>query len=129
FCPDNLLSVTSHLVWLAKLVSVPTLILEGVGMTRITPIAVAAGLAIATILATAPANAITAGPHAIDRPASDVITVAQRKAVPQKYKRRVVRFTTNEKPGTIIVDTNNKFLYYVEGKNRATRYGIGVGRE
>ncbi len=98
-------------------------------MTRITPIAVAAGLAIATFLATAPANALTAGPHAIDRPASDVITVAQRKAVPQKYKRRVVRFTTNEKPGTIIVDTNNKFLYYVEGKNRATRYGIGVGRE
>ena len=28
-----------------------------------------------------------------------------------------------------IVDTNNKFLYYVEGKTRATRYGVGVGRE
>jgi lipoprotein-anchoring transpeptidase ErfK/SrfK len=36
---------------------------------------------------------------------------------------------TNEKPGTIIVDTSTKYLYYVEGNNRATRYGVGVGRE
>ena len=41
----------------------------------------------------------------------------------------MVRLATNEQPGTIIVDTNNKFLYFVEGNNRATRYGVGVGRE
>lgn len=52
-----------------------------------------------------------------------------RKTVPEKYQRRLVRLNTEEAPGTIIVDTNNKFLYFVEGKNRATRYGIGVGRE
>lgn len=61
---------------------------------------------------------------------SDVTLVAQqRKEVPEKFKRKVVRLTTDEKPGTIIIDTNNKFLYYVEGNNRATRYGVGVGRE
>jgi lipoprotein-anchoring transpeptidase ErfK/SrfK len=43
--------------------------------------------------------------------------------------RKKVRLVTNEKPGTIIVDTNTKYLYYVEGNNRATRYGVGVGRE
>ncbi|WP_394801955.1 L,D-transpeptidase [Rhizobium halophilum] len=61
--------------------------------------------------------------------ASDVAPSMRNRAVPEKYKRRMVRFSTNEAPGTIIVDTHNKFLYYVEGKNRATRYGIGVGRE
>lgn len=61
--------------------------------------------------------------------ASDVAPSVRNRAVPEKYKRRMVRFSTNEAPGTIIVDTHNKFLYYVEGKNRATRYGIGVGRE
>jgi lipoprotein-anchoring transpeptidase ErfK/SrfK len=61
--------------------------------------------------------------------ASDVAPKVRNKEVPGKFKRRSVRFATNEAPGTIIVDTNNKFLYYVEGQNRATRYGIGVGRE
>ena len=49
--------------------------------------------------------------------------------VPRKYHRQIVSFETNEKPGTIIVDTNEKFLYYVMGGGEAMRYGIGVGRE
>lgn len=92
-------------------------------------VAAAAGLAIATLLATAPANALTIGAPQVERPTSDVVLVAQPKKVAEKYKRRIVRFASNELPGTIIVDTNNKFLYFVQGKNRATRYGIGVGRD
>jgi lipoprotein-anchoring transpeptidase ErfK/SrfK len=61
--------------------------------------------------------------------ASDVAPKVRGKEVPAKFQRRSVRFRTDEAPGTIIVDTNNKYLYYVEGQNRATRYGIGVGRE
>lgn len=57
------------------------------------------------------------------------LVAIQKKQVDEKYKRRVVRLATSEEPGTIIVDTNNKFLYFVENKNRATRYGIGVGRD
>ncbi len=51
------------------------------------------------------------------------------KSVKPQFKRQRVHLVTNEAPGTIIIDTNNKFLYLVESKNRATRYGIGVGRE
>jgi lipoprotein-anchoring transpeptidase ErfK/SrfK len=40
-----------------------------------------------------------------------------------------VRLVTTEAAGTVIIDTNNKYLYLVEGNNRATRYGIGVGRD
>ncbi len=40
-----------------------------------------------------------------------------------------VAFVTNERPGTVIVDTQAKNLYYVTGPNRALRYRIGVGRE
>lgn len=32
-------------------------------------------------------------------------------------------------PGTIVVDTSNRFLYYVEVDGWATRYGVGVGQE
>ena len=49
--------------------------------------------------------------------------------VPRKYHRQVVRYDTREKPGTIIVDTADKHLYFVMSENRAMRYGIGVGRE
>lgn len=49
--------------------------------------------------------------------------------VPRQYHRQVVSFETNEKPGTIIVDTGEKFLYFVMEDGKAMRYGIGVGRE
>ncbi|QPC89287.1 L,D-transpeptidase [Mesorhizobium sp. INR15] len=49
--------------------------------------------------------------------------------VPRQFHRQEVNYDTPEKPGTIIVDTQNKFLYFVEPEGRAIRYGIGVGRE
>ncbi|MDN2565306.1 L,D-transpeptidase [Aquibium sp. A9E412] len=49
--------------------------------------------------------------------------------VPRKYHRQIVRYETKEKPGTIIVETGEKFLYYVMEDGKAMRYGIGVGRE
>ena len=48
--------------------------------------------------------------------------------VPKKYHRQIVTFASNEKPGTIIVNTRKRFPYYVLPGNRAVRYGIGVGR-
>lgn len=49
--------------------------------------------------------------------------------VPRKFQRQTVRYETREEPGTIIVDTAEKHLYFVEPEGRAVRYGIGVGRE
>jgi lipoprotein-anchoring transpeptidase ErfK/SrfK len=49
--------------------------------------------------------------------------------VDRKYHRQIVRYDTNEKPGTIIVDTGAKHLYFVMPEGKAMRYGIGVGRE
>lgn len=49
--------------------------------------------------------------------------------VDSKYHRQIVRYETSEKAGTIIVDTSNKFLYFVLPESKAVRYGIGVGRQ
>jgi len=46
-----------------------------------------------------------------------------------QYRHQVVFYRTTEEPGTIVVDTPNRFLYLVMGNNRAMRYGIGVGRD
>src|SRR5262249_49266354 len=44
------------------------------------------------------------------------------------YLRQEASFETRERPGTVIVDPNDRFLYLVEGNGRAIRYGVGVGR-
>ncbi|MFK3780936.1 L,D-transpeptidase [Agrobacterium sp. NPDC089420] len=51
------------------------------------------------------------------------------KQVDPRYWRQVVDYPTDEKPGTLIVDTPNKFLYHILPGGKATRYGIGVGRD
>lgn len=45
-----------------------------------------------------------------------------------KYEKQVVEYPGREAPGTIVIDTPNKFLYLVQGGGRALRYGIGVGK-
>jgi lipoprotein-anchoring transpeptidase ErfK/SrfK len=55
-------------------------------------------------------------------------TDAADHAVDPKFFRQQVAYSGGEAPGTVIVDTTNKFLYLVEDGGRALRYGIGVGR-
>ncbi|MBR0825371.1 L,D-transpeptidase [Bradyrhizobium manausense] len=49
--------------------------------------------------------------------------------LPERLRRTIVSFPSNEAAGTIIIDTANTSLYYVLGQGRAIRYGVGVGRE
>lgn len=46
-----------------------------------------------------------------------------------KFRRQRVAYTTDEKPGSLIVDTSTFFLYLVESGNTAMRYGVGLGRQ
>src|SRR5262249_55696177 len=45
------------------------------------------------------------------------------------FLRTVVQYPTSEQPGTIIIDPQNHFLYFIAGGGRAIRYGVGVGRQ
>ncbi|MEH2513835.1 lipoprotein-anchoring transpeptidase ErfK/SrfK [Nitrobacteraceae bacterium AZCC 1564] len=51
------------------------------------------------------------------------------RQVDQRYWRTDIDYASNERAGTLIVDTPNKYLYHVLPGSRATRYGVGVGRE
>lgn len=50
-----------------------------------------------------------------------------KTAVPRHLKRHIVDFQRKERPGTIVVDTDRRFLYYVLPKGKAIRYGVAVG--
>lgn len=51
------------------------------------------------------------------------------KKVPDLYARKEVKFTNREKPGTVIVETGTRHLYYILDGKRAIRYGVAVGKE
>lgn len=55
-------------------------------------------------------------------PATDISKVEPR------FLRQQVPYVTHEPPGTVVIDTENRFLYLVQGGGMALRYGIGVGK-
>ena len=55
-------------------------------------------------------------------------TIDEAQLDPQ-FQRQLVLYRTNETAGTIIIQASERFLYLVQGNNRAIRYGIGVGRQ
>ncbi|WP_229428750.1 L,D-transpeptidase [Microvirga pudoricolor] len=62
-----------------------------------------------------------------DKP-HDVPLVDRRRMDP-KYMRQTVAYMGSEKPGTIVVDIDERFLYLVQDDGRALRYGVGVGKQ
>ena len=58
-----------------------------------------------------------------------VVVVDKDRKVDPKFDRQVVAYDTAEEPGTVIIDTKDKFLYYVQEGGQALRMGVGVGRE
>ncbi len=55
--------------------------------------------------------------------------VPERPKIDPKFHPQTVSYESNQKVGTIIVDTNSRFLYLVLGDSTARRYGVGVGKE
>lgn len=47
----------------------------------------------------------------------------------KKIPREIVPYETTFKPGTIVVETSERRLYFVLPDGEAIRYGIGVGRD
>src|SRR2546421_1855398 len=52
-----------------------------------------------------------------------------RADIPESYRRHVVDYSRKEAPGTILVDTDARYLYYVLPGGKAIRYGVAVGEE
>jgi lipoprotein-anchoring transpeptidase ErfK/SrfK len=57
------------------------------------------------------------------------IPSADHPAPGPEFDRQVVDYPTEEAPGTVVVDTKQKFLYYVMEGGQAVRYGVSVGKE
>jgi lipoprotein-anchoring transpeptidase ErfK/SrfK len=52
-----------------------------------------------------------------------------KASIPLAYQRTIVQFHRKEAPGSIVVDTDDRHLYYVLADGKAIRYGVTVGEE
>ncbi|MBS3649838.1 L,D-transpeptidase [Pseudaminobacter sp. 19-2017] len=57
------------------------------------------------------------------------VSYTVRRTVDPRYRRTRVAYKTDESPGTIVVNTEERYLYAVEPDGWATRYGVGVGEQ
>jgi lipoprotein-anchoring transpeptidase ErfK/SrfK len=68
------------------------------------------------------------------RPAVQQVAMARpqypavRGQIDPQFLPQIVDYQTKEKPGSIVIDTNNRFLYLVMDDGKARRYGVGVGK-
>jgi lipoprotein-anchoring transpeptidase ErfK/SrfK len=83
----------------------------------------------ALLLGLTAATAVSIGGPALSATEPFPISASDAGKVPRKFRRRSVRFFEDYAPGTVVVDTRAKYLYFVQGGGRAVRYGIGVGRQ
>ena len=49
--------------------------------------------------------------------------------IPPAYRRQIVRYHRKEAPGTVLVDTDARYVYYVLAEGKAIRYGAIVGED
>jgi lipoprotein-anchoring transpeptidase ErfK/SrfK len=52
-----------------------------------------------------------------------------KATIPEPYRRHIVSYHRKEAPGSIVVDSDARYLYYVLPEGKAIRYGVTVGEE
>jgi lipoprotein-anchoring transpeptidase ErfK/SrfK len=53
----------------------------------------------------------------------------EKVAIPEPYKRHIVEYHRKEVAGTVLIDSDARYLYYVLPEGKAIRYGVTVGEE
>jgi lipoprotein-anchoring transpeptidase ErfK/SrfK len=74
------------------------------------------------------APALVAAPAQMSGLGPDAAQAEPSKEPDERYRRQEVAYQGRERPGTIVIDTPDKFLFLIEPGGRALRYGVGVGR-
>ncbi|MBI3435255.1 MAG: L,D-transpeptidase [Proteobacteria bacterium] len=93
-----------------------------------------AGLIVAALALAAPAQSqLRLDAYAIPEPTHADVDPGREEGsldnVDPRFRRTPVFYRTQEPPGTVIVHTADRYLFLIQGNNRALRYGVGVGRD
>jgi lipoprotein-anchoring transpeptidase ErfK/SrfK len=97
-------------------------------MKLLLPAIVAALAAASTLALTVPASAARIY-NTETNTFEDVTTLTTNRHHYKPIPRQVVEYAGKFEPGTIVVETSERRLYFVLPDGKAIRYGIGVGRD
>jgi lipoprotein-anchoring transpeptidase ErfK/SrfK len=96
------------------------------------PAAVLAVFAAVMALATPSSEALFKKPPPVtyDEPdQANLVPLSGEDQIAPQWRRTPVSYRTSQKPGTVIVDVSERYLYLITGPGTALRYGVAVGRE
>jgi lipoprotein-anchoring transpeptidase ErfK/SrfK len=108
------------------------------GLIRLLALILPAALAACNTTASAPPPQIAAAPAVDPMTAERYAAVTTDKhpvpgvdpaTLKPRNVRQLVDYAITEKPGTIVIDTNARFIDLVQEGGKALRYGVGVGKE
>lgn len=60
---------------------------------------------------------------------ANLVPLKGENQIAQQWRRTPVSYRTTQPPGSIIVDTSERYLYLITGPGTALRYGVAVGRD
>lgn len=119
---------------------ISTLFLAGCVTTQPTEASLATETKAKEVTTKQQAEPIAASKQSANKPAGDPahmyramkdggfnITAVDVKKMNPEHVRQIVPYKTNEPAGTVIVEQETRFLYYVLPGNKAVRYAVGVG--
>jgi lipoprotein-anchoring transpeptidase ErfK/SrfK len=59
----------------------------------------------------------------------DLVPLKGEDQIAAQWRRTPVSYRSGQKPGTVVIDTSERYLYLVTGPTTAIRYGVAVGRD
>lgn len=60
---------------------------------------------------------------------ANLVPIPGEEQIASQWRRTPVSFRSGQKPGTIVIDAGERYLYLITSPTTALRYGISVGRE
>jgi lipoprotein-anchoring transpeptidase ErfK/SrfK len=86
--------------------------------------------ALAFSAASASAGGKPLPPITFDQPdMPDMVPIKGEEQLARNLQRTPVFFRTSLPPGSIVIDSSERYLYFITGQGTALRYGVAVGRE
>lgn len=76
-----------------------------------------------------PQDLDVAGAYAAVNDGEYQVPAVPYRQIDARFYRQEVSDPFGEQPGTIVVDTGDRYLYLIQPGGRALRYGVGLGRE
>ena len=99
-----------------------------IGLAALLSACVAGPAQVDATMAKGPDPEVTSRIYAARADTNFTVPAIPVEKVPPQFQRQTVAYETDQPVGTVIINPAARYLYLITGTNKATRFGIAVGR-